>query len=118
MLQKGKAGGRKIAANYIFLPGLPLVKNGYVEIAGPQGVKVVDTGGKVKEIAGLEFYGGLIVPDYVCVYEASFLPEMKMLPFLEQLFAQKGNIYQGIAIIEGADLQQLVWKEKAKIRLL
>lgn len=118
MLQKGKTSVRKIAANYIFLPGLPLVRNGYVEITVPQRVRLVDTGGIMKEIAGLEFYGGLIVPDYVCRYETFFLPGMKMLPFLEQLFAQKGNIYQGIAIIEGADLQQLVWKEKAKVRLL
>ena len=109
---------RKIAANYIFVPGWPLVKNGYVEIFGSQGVHVVDTYGKIKEIAGLEFYGGLIVPDYVCECKNLLLPEMEILPFLEQLFAQKGNGCRRVALIEGADLVRLVWKEKAGIRLL
>ena len=117
MLQEKKKI-RKIAANYIYWPGSTLVKNGYVEISASQEVKVVDTGGQMKEIAGLEFYGGLIVPDYIYGFEDLFLPEAKMLPFLEQLFALKGSICQEAAIIEGADLLQLVWKKEARIRLL
>jgi len=109
---------RKIAANYIYWPEKPLIKNGYVVISALHGIKVVDTGGKIREIAGLEFYGGLLVPAYVREYSSSFLPEMKMLPFLEQLFAEKGNICQRVAIIEGADLLRLEWKQEARIRLL
>ena len=105
-MQKETDGIRKIAANYIFVPGWPLVKNGYVEI------------GQIKEIAGLEFYGGMIVPDYVCACKSLLLPEVEILPFLERLFAQKGNVYQRVALIEGADLIRLVWKERAAIRLL
>ena len=107
-MQKETDGIRKIAANYIFVPGWPLVKNGYVEISGFQGVRVVDTHGQIKEIAGLEFYG--------C--KSLLLPEVEILPFLERLFAQKGNVYQRVALIEGADLIRLVWKERAAIRLL
>ncbi len=117
-MQKETDGIRKIAANYIFVPGWPLVKNGYIEISGFQGVRVVDTHGQIKEIAGLEFYGGMIVPDYVCACKSLLLPEVEILPFLERLFAQKGNVYQRVALIEGADLIRLVWKERAAIRLL
>ena len=56
---------RKIAANYICLPGFPLVKNGYVILEQGRVKDVVDTGGRIREIQGLEFYGGLIVAAYV-----------------------------------------------------
>lgn len=109
---------RKIAANYIFWPGIPLVKNGYVEISASGGVRVVDTGGKMREIAGLEFYGGMIVPAYVCDYRESWRPGMGLLPFLTRLFACRGADCRRPAIIEGADLRGLVWTEKADVRLL
>ena len=48
---------RKIAANYICLPGFPLVKNGYVILEQGRVKDVVDTGGRIREIQGLEFYG-------------------------------------------------------------
>jgi len=57
---------RKIAANYICLPGFPLVKNGYVILEQGRVKDVVDTGGRIREIQGLEFYGGLIVE--ICFY--------------------------------------------------
>lgn len=109
---------RKVAANYIFLPGSPLVKNGYVEISALRGVRVVDTQGEIKEIPGLEFYGGMIVPDYVCEHKQEWEPGMEMLPFLEQLYVHRGGDCRRIAIIEGADLRRLVWQEKAEVRLL
>ena len=61
---------RKIAANYICLPGFPLVKNGYVILEQGRVKDVVDTGGRIREIQGLEFYGGLIVAAYVAAYAA------------------------------------------------
>ena len=54
---------RKIAANYIFVPGYPLVKNGYVVLENGRIADVVDTGGVILEIQGLEFYGGMLVTD-------------------------------------------------------
>ena len=41
---------RKIAANYICLPGFPLVKNGYVILEQGRVKDVVDTGGRIREI--------------------------------------------------------------------
>ena len=63
---------RKIAANYIFLPGFPLVKNGYVEIPEAKEARVVEMGGQLREIEGLECYGGCVVPDYSCGSEHFF----------------------------------------------
>lgn len=108
---------RKIAANYIFLPGYPLIKNGYVVLEEAE-VRVVDTGGCIREIAGMEFYGGLIVPDYVMEYRHLFHPGDKMLSLLEHWFAERGNHFEQIAIIEGADLLRLTWSIAARIRLL
>ena len=91
---------RKIAANYICLPGFPLVKNGYVILEQGRVKDVVDTGGRIREIQGLEFYGGLIVAAYVAIYRRG------------------GKEYQGVGIWEGADLLKLTWTNKTKFRLL
>lgn len=109
---------RRIAANYIYLPGYALVKNGYVELCGKGDIRVIDTGGRIKEIAGLEFYGGLIVPGFVCDSMALFESNASLLTVLDQLFAQHHNAFNRIAIIEGADLREMIWKNGARIRLL
>lgn len=109
---------RKIAANYVFLPGFPLTKNGYVVFREGGKTEVVDTGGKMREIAGLEFYGGWIVPEYVIARQALLAPGEKLLPFLEQCFVEKGTDFKRVALIEGADLIQLTWRTEARIRLL
>ena len=56
---------RKIAANYILLPGFEFVKNGYVVLKDGMVVDVVNTGGEIREIPCLEFYGGMLVDDRV-----------------------------------------------------
>lgn len=108
---------RKIAANYILLPGSPLIKNGYA-VLKEEGIEVVDTGGVIREMAGMEFYGGLLVPAYVMEYENSFSSGDKMLPLLKQCFAERGNNFRQLAIIEGADLLHLTWRLHTKVRLL
>lgn len=109
---------RRIAANYIYLPGHELVRYGYVEVGGLQEVTVVDTGGQIYEIAGLEFYGGLIVPGYVCTEVSKFQHEHSLLFTLDHLFAGNDKPFYQVAIIEGADLRELTWKTGARIRLL
>lgn len=107
---------RKIAANYIFLPGFPLIKNGYVELDGVEVCRVVDTGGEMKEIAGLEFYGGMIVPSYVAIPENDMPSEL--LVWLEELYHRRGKAYRGINIIEGADLIQFRLLKNSRVRML
>lgn len=109
---------RKIAANYILLPGYPLVKNGYVMVEGRRIEDVVDTGGIIKEIQGLEFYGGMIVageifksPDIIC-------PGGKILPLIEHYYAGTEETGEGLAIIKGADLVHLEFLGNTVIELL
>ena len=109
---------RLIAANYIYLPDFPLAKNSYVRLLSSEKIELVDSGGELKEISGLEFYGGLIVPEYIYGCESSFVLEKDLLLQLDDLFLQKGNEYVSVAIIEGADLQELKWTSGAKVRLL
>lgn len=108
---------RKIAANYILLPGFPLIKNGYA-ILKEEGVEAVDTEGVIREMAGMEFYGGLLVPAYIREYENSFSCGDKMLPLLKQYFAERGNNFRQLAIIEGADLLHFTRRSHARVRLL
>lgn len=93
---------RKIAANYIFLPGYSLVKNGYVVLDGRQVIEVVDTGGVMKEIQGLEFYGGMIVAP--CLLSENIGQGVLLLPLIEGLYLGKEEHDPGLAIITGADL--------------
>ena len=68
---------RKISANYIFPVSGPPLKNGIVEIdQSGKIINVIDTRGKLKETAGLEFYNGIIVPGFVnthCHLEFSYM---------------------------------------------
>lgn len=108
---------RKIAANYIYLPDMALVKNGYV-ILSKNKIEVVDTGEKITEIAGLEFYGGLIVPDFVQQYVDRFQINAKILPVLDRIYLEHRVDFNRIAIIEKVDLRELNWKRSAVVRLL
>ena len=101
---------RKIAANYICLPGFPLVKNGYVILEQGRVKDVVDTGGRIREIQGLEFYGGLIVAAYVAAYQERLEEGDLLLPWLDEIYRRGGEEYQGVGIWEGADLLKLTWK--------
>ena len=112
-----QAGHRKIGANYIYWPGSPLIKNGSLECLGGQLWRVVDTGGIFREIAGLEFYGGILVPAGVCGEVACFQPEQPFLSQLDALYAQGVSVAE-VAIIEGADLRTLIWKAGATVRKL
>lgn len=109
---------RKIAANYICLPGFPLVKNGYVILEQGRVKDVVDTGGRIREIQGLEFYGGLIVAAYVAACQGELGEGDLLIPWLTGIYRQKGEVYEGIGIWEGADLLNLTWTNKTKFHLL
>ena len=109
---------RKIAANYICLPGFPLVKNGYVILEQGRVKDVVDTGGRIREIQGLEFYGGLIVAAYVAAYQERLEEGDLLLPWLDDIYRRGGARFPGPPIWEGADLLKLTWTNKTKFRLL
>jgi len=78
---------RKISATWIFPGNLPPLKNGIL-ICENDGtvIDLIDTGGKLREQAGLEQYSGILVPGFVnahCHLELSHLkgkiPEKKGL---------------------------------------
>jgi hypothetical protein len=57
---------RKIAANWIITFAGSPIKNGYLEIADSGIIeKVVNTNGIIPEIAGLEYYNGVVVPGFI-----------------------------------------------------
>ncbi|MGM0619702.1 MAG: amidohydrolase family protein [Bacteroidota bacterium] len=68
---------RKISATYIFPGNRPPLKNGIL-VCNDKGkiVELIDTGGQLKEEAGLEQYSGILVPGFVnshCHLELSHL---------------------------------------------
>jgi len=109
---------RKIAANYIFLPGFPLTKNGYVVLPDAGPAEVVDTGGQIREMAGLEFYGGLIVADFAAAALRHSEEGILLSPFLEACYRQQPETIYRLSLIEGADLLDLKWRKNARIVML
>lgn len=109
---------RKIAANYIFLPGFPVVKNGYVVLEGKRIEEVVDTGGVIREIPGLEFYGGMLVAGYLAGMRSADKQGMKILPFLEEQYQKQYGECSGLALVKGADLRGMVFLKDTVIERL
>lgn len=109
---------RKIAANYIFLPGFPLVKNGYAVWEDGNVTDVVDTGGQIKEIQGLEFYGGMLVPDFVGRLITEWKGGERLVSELDKIYSEFSPKPYRLAILEGADLKALRWKNGGKVRAL
>lgn len=109
---------RKIASNYVFLPDHPLLKNGYVVLKEGRILDVVDLGGRIREIAGLEFYGGMLLAGFVA--EAHVLcPESgSLIDFFENLYADFPNTKQGLSLLKGADLKQFVFQPGTVIERL
>ncbi len=106
---------RKIAANYVFLPGKPLLKQGYVVWDGGAVREVVDTGGELWEIHGLEFYGGMLVSAGVLEKRGMWKAGEALLPFLTACYRDEDKDVAGLAIIEGADLKQMVFCEGTEV---
>lgn len=86
---------RKISASYIFTLNGPILKNGIVVVDEHNGTiaEVIDTGGQVTEIAGLEYYSGILAPGFVnahCHLELSHLkrkltPHRQLAFFLDEI---------------------------------
>lgn len=109
---------RKIAANYVFLPGYPLLRQGYVVWDGGAIREVVDTGGELREIHGLEFYGGMIVSADVLEKCGLWKEGEGLLPFLTACYRDVSGKVPGLVIIEGADLKRMVFRSGTLFRRL
>ncbi|MCM1031767.1 MAG: hypothetical protein NC410_10070 [Oscillibacter sp.] len=109
---------RKIAANYVFLPGLPLLRQGYVVWEDGAIRDVVDTGGELREIHGLEFYGGMLVSAALLKRQGSWQAGQPLLPFLTECYKEPDGAVPGLALIKGADLKRMVFCEGTVIERL
>ncbi len=109
---------RKIAANYLFLPGFPLLRQGYVVWEDGAIREVVDTGGELREIQGLEFYGGMLVSAVLLEKRRCWQAGQSLLDFLTECYRDAGGMQAGLAIIKGADLKRMVFCEGTFIERL
>lgn len=106
---------RKIAANCIYLPDFPFVRNGYVILDGGSVLDVVDTGGTIREIPGLEFYGGMIVDAGLSGIALRHLAGEDIIAFLDRAYKKDTSPGDGIAILLRADLTELRFTEFSAI---
>lgn len=109
---------REIAANYIYLPKAGLIKNAYISYCETGFGMLTDPGIGIREIQGLEFYGGIIVAGYVKRFASLFHDGAELLSVLDEIYQNQGKQLEGLCIIEGADLVNLKWTASARIRVL
>ena len=137
---------RKIAATYVFPVSSPPLKNGILILDG-QGkiLDVKDTGGNLREEAGLEFYNGILIPGFISTHgltENSILSEMKANQekfkkvTLDELIkwatlngaralGNEGHLGSfevgktpGVYLLEKVDLHKLILTSETKVRRL
>ncbi len=105
---------RKISANFIFPVTSRPLKNGIVKIDDDGKIyELTDTKGKLKEIPGLEFYNGIIVPGFInthCHLELSYLKNL--IPqntghsdFIKLIVDKIATVKTDIEAIKKADLE-------------
>ena len=109
---------KKIASNYIFMPGFPLIRNGYIEWEKGEFLRVVHTDGLLQELPGLEFYGGLLVSSRVQELVRFWTPGMQILPEIERLYHSLHDPLDGLSLIAGIDYKEFRWEKRATIELL
>ena len=102
---------RKIAANYILLPGFEFVKNGYVVLKDGKVVDVVNTGGEIREIPCL---GGMIVDARVRQH-IKWVPGDSIREKILQLYRESEVCGNGLALIQGADFTRFIWMPESRI---
>ncbi len=82
---------RKITANYIYTAADRPLKNGILVLENSTIVDIISREDDVKEIAGLEFYGGMLVPAFI---------DMFVLPACPDFSARNFKKWMDTAILE------------------
>lgn len=80
--------------------------------------EVVDTGGELREIHGLEFYGGMIVSAALLEKRGTWKAGQPLLAFLTECYGGSDESVTGLAIIKGADWKRMVFCEGTVIERL
>lgn len=106
---------RKIAANYLFLPGRPLLCGGYAVVVDGLVAEVVDTSGETHELPRMEFYGGLLVDAAACD-GVDWRPGDDILARLAERYALGPT--GTLALIEGADFARFLWLSTTRLTRL
>ncbi|MDR2131326.1 MAG: hypothetical protein LBP56_09235 [Odoribacteraceae bacterium] len=107
---------REIGAHYIWLPGHPLLKNGHVLWRENEEPLVVETTGVTREREGLEFYGGMIVADFVREALLDWQPGDSLLERIAGVYLLPGRgVTRGLALVQGADWKGFSWTRRTII---
>ena len=75
---------------------------------------MVNTGGEIREIPCLEFYGGMIVDD--CVRQhIQWVPGDPIREKILQLYRENGACGNSLALIQGVDFTRFIWMPESRI---
>ena len=90
------------------------MKNGYIVLKDGMVVDVVNTGGEIREIPCLEFYGGMLVDDRVRQHIV-WSPGDPIREKILQLYRETKAYGNGLALIQGADFSHFIWTPESRI---
>jgi hypothetical protein len=137
---------RKISAHYVFPMSGAVVKYGIVVCHDDGEIQeVVNPGGRVREIASLEFYDGILIPGFVKAQEET---DQKLFEFLMKMMQENPDMdleesvrsitldrairhntasfcgsldygkYPGLYLISGIDFTGMKLKTESRLRIL
>lgn len=109
---------RKLSAHYIFTGTGDVLVKGIIQLTDDgQIADVIDTNGELDEMAGLEFYSGVLIPGFVnahCHLELSHLrgtfPEKTGLPGFLKNVVENRNIEENKVVEEAQKADFELWK--------
>jgi len=105
---------RKLTSNYTYTESLGLLKQSIIEIEEGQVKTIIDTKGHFKEVAGLEFYSGVLVVGEISMVEFNRLKNAKSS--CKELFDKINYTPDSVLLLTKIDFVNMRLKEDSEIK--
>ena len=105
---------KKFTSNYVYSQETGLIRFGVIQVDENVGLKVIDTGGEMKEIASLEFHSGILIVGEIS--EKHFVLLQKNISSFEDLFKSIDNERNTLSLLTNIDFENKCLKHDSRLK--
>lgn len=105
---------KKFTSNYVYSQETGLIRFGVIQVDENVGLKVIDTGGEMKEIASLEFHSGILIVGEIS--EMNFASLLNEKSSFEDLFKLIDNERNTVSLLSNIDFENKCLKQDSRLK--